>query len=78
MHKNIGGRAGPGRKRDRNTMPRRPTGGPRELIQQHLGLAREASQAGEYVRMEGHYQYAEHYYRTLNANGGGSSGARET
>lgn len=78
MRKNIGRRAGPGRKPDQRTKPRGPTGNPRELIERHLALAREASRAGEYVRMEGHYQYAEHYYRTLNANGGGSSGVRES
>ncbi len=57
---------------------RRRSSNPRELLQQHLALAQEASRAGENVRMESHYQYAEHYFRTLNANTGGSSGVRET
>src|SRR5262249_29577262 len=35
----------------------------------YLALARDASLAGDRVAMENYLQHAEHYYRTINADG---------
>ena len=45
---------------------------PAQLLKQHLMLAGEALRAGDDVRMEHHYQHAEHYYRALNGEGEGA------
>ncbi len=51
---------------------RRRSNNPGQLFKQHLSLAEEALRAGDDVRMEHHYQHAEHYYRTLNKDSAGS------
>ncbi len=38
-------------------------------MEKYLALARDASLAGDRVAMENYLQHAEHYYRTINADG---------
>src|SRR5262245_51586069 len=40
-----------------------------QVMEKYLALARDASLAGDRVAMENYLQHAEHYYRTINANG---------
>jgi hypothetical protein len=40
-----------------------------QVMEKYLALARDASAAGDRIAMENYLQHAEHYYRTLNANG---------
>jgi hypothetical protein len=44
-----------------------------QVLEKYLALARDASSAGDYVSAENYLQHAEHYYRVINGNGGGSS-----
>ena len=56
-----------------------------QLYERYSGLARDAHSAGDRIAAEGYLQYAEHYYRVLNAaiqqqrhngaNGGGNGRA---
>lgn len=45
-------------------------GTPQQILDKYLSLARDASSAGEHITAEGYYQFAEHYYRIINADGG--------
>ena len=38
-----------------------------QVLEKYLALARDATLAGEHITAEGYFQYAEHYYRVLNA-----------
>ena len=38
-----------------------------QLYERYTGLARDAHSAGDRIAAEGYLQYAEHYYRVLNA-----------
>ena len=38
-----------------------------QVLEKYLALARDAASAGEHITAEGYFQYAEHYYRILNA-----------
>ncbi len=40
-----------------------------QVMEKYLALARDASLAGDRVAMENYLQHAEHYYRTINADG---------
>ena len=40
-----------------------------QVMEKYLALARDASLAGDRIAMENYLQHAEHYYRTINANG---------
>ncbi|MDH5750719.1 MAG: DUF4167 domain-containing protein [Rhodospirillales bacterium] len=42
-----------------------------QVLEKYLSLARDASSAGDRILSEGYFQFAEHYYRILNADGGG-------
>ena len=42
-------------------------GNANQLYERYVGLAREAQSAGDRVGSEGFLQYAEHYFRVLNA-----------
>src|SRR5215469_1725932 len=46
-----------------------------QVLEKYLAMARDASSAGDRVAAENFYQHAEHYYRIINANGGGDQGA---
>jgi hypothetical protein len=39
-------------------------------------MARDAASAGDRIAAENFYQHAEHYYRIINANGGGDQGGQ--
>lgn len=51
-----------------------------QVLDRYLVLGRDAASAGDPVAAEGFYQFAEHYYRILNAaekaNGGGDRSRR--
>jgi hypothetical protein len=44
-----------------------------QVLEKYLALARDASSAGDLISAENYLQHAEHYYRVMNGNGGGSS-----
>ena len=39
-----------------------------QVMDKHLGLARDAQTGGDRVAAEGHYQHADHYYRLLSVS----------
>ncbi len=41
-----------------------------QIYDKYSSLARDAVSAGEHITAEGFYQFAEHYYRLANADGG--------
>ena len=43
-------------------------GNAQQVVEKYLALARDASSAGDRISAESYYQYAEHYYRIMNAN----------
>jgi len=43
-------------------------GTPQQILDKYLSLARDAASAGEHIAAEGFYQFAEHYFRILNAD----------
>jgi hypothetical protein len=47
-----------------------------QVLEKYLALARDASSAGDTIAAENYFQHAEHYYRILNANGGGFQGGQ--
>ena len=57
-------------------------GNAHQVYEKYIGLARDATSAGDRIAAESYYQYAEHYYRIDNArtdpkpNGEGQSGRR--
>src|SRR5215470_10628014 len=46
-----------------------------QVLEKYLAMARDAASAGDRIAAENFYQHAEHYYRIINANGGGDHGA---
>ena len=42
-------------------------GNAQQVVEKYLALARDASSAGDRINAESYYQYAEHYYRVMNA-----------
>ncbi|MBT4888605.1 MAG: DUF4167 domain-containing protein [Rhodospirillales bacterium] len=38
-----------------------------QVLDKYLSLARDATSSGEHIAAEGYYQYAEHYYRVIDA-----------
>src|SRR5499426_2056670 len=42
-----------------------------QVLEKYLAMARDATSAGDRIAAENFYQHAEHYYRIINANGGG-------
>ncbi len=57
-------------------------GNAHQVYEKYIGLARDATSAGDRIAAETYYQYAEHYYRIVNArtdpkpNGEGQSDRR--
>lgn len=43
-------------------------GNAQQVVEKYLTLARDASSAGDRINAESYYQFAEHYYRIMNAN----------
>ena len=41
-----------------------------QVFDRYMALARDASSAGDRIAAESHYQFAEHYFRILSADGG--------
>jgi hypothetical protein len=77
--------------RDRNRKPHVPSrnrafsrngtevqvrGNANQLLEKYLALARDAQAAGDRIAAENYSQHAEHYFRTINANGGDASKSR--
>jgi hypothetical protein len=58
-------------------------GNAHQVYEKYIGLARDATSAGDRIAAETYYQYAEHYYRIVNVrtdpkpNGDGQSGRRD-
>ncbi len=52
---------------DSNGPEGRVRGNAHQVYEKYIGLARDALSAGDRVAAENYYQYAEHYYRVLNA-----------
>ncbi|HZK91240.1 MAG TPA: DUF4167 domain-containing protein [Stellaceae bacterium] len=42
-----------------------------QVFERYLALAREAQSSGDRIAAENFFQHAEHYFRTMNANGEG-------
>ena len=42
-------------------------GNAQQVVEKYLTLARDASSAGDRINAESYYQFAEHYYRLMNA-----------
>ena len=61
----------------------RVRGNAHQVYEKYIGLARDATSMGDRVAAETYYQYAEHYYRIVNArsdskpDGDGQSGRRD-
>ena len=45
-------------------------GNAQQIVEKYLTLARDATSAGDRINAESYYQFAEHYYRVMNANAG--------
>ena len=45
-------------------------GNAQQVVEKYLALARDAATAGDRIRSESYFQYAEHYFRLMTANGG--------
>lgn len=43
-------------------------GSAHQIVEKYLSLARDASSTGDRVNAESYYQFAEHYFRVMNAN----------
>jgi hypothetical protein len=52
---------------DSNGPEGRVRGNAHQVYEKYIGLARDALSAGDRVSAENYYQYAEHYFRVLNA-----------
>jgi hypothetical protein len=52
---------------DSNGPEGRVRGNAHQVYEKYIGLARDALSAGDRVAAESYYQYAEHYFRVLNA-----------
>lgn len=52
-------------------------GSAHQVLDKYLALARDAQLSGDRINAESFYQYAEHYYRVLNADGGNGQVRRE-
>jgi hypothetical protein len=47
-----------------------------QVLEKYLAMARDAASVGDRIAAENFYQHAEHYYRIINANGGGDQGGQ--
>lgn len=47
-------------------------GSAQQVVEKYLALARDATLTDDRVTAENYFQHAEHYYRVMTANGGGS------
>ena len=52
-------------------------GNPQQIVEKYLALARDASSAGDRINAESYYQFAEHYYRIMNANAAAAEQQRQ-
>lgn len=44
-----------------------------QVLDKYLALARDAHSSGDRINAEAYFQFAEHYYRVLNADGGNAN-----
>ena len=51
----------------------RVRGNANQLLEKYLALARDAQAAGDRIAAENYSQHAEHYFRTINAEGNSKS-----
>src|SRR5499433_4252177 len=56
---------------DSNGPDVRVRGNAYQVLEKYLAMARDAASAGDRIAAENFFQHAEHYYRIINANGGG-------
>ena len=67
---NYGGGGGGGRNSFESNGPDVKIRGSAQQVQEkYLTLAQDASSSGDWVAAEAYYQFAEHYYRVVNADG---------
>jgi hypothetical protein len=57
---------------DSNGPDIRVRGNAYQVLEKYLGLARDASAAGDRISAENYLQHAEHYYRMINAHNDGN------
>ena len=48
-----------------------------QVLEKYQALGRDATSAGDRISAEAYFQFAEHYYRVVNAEGGGPQPRRE-
>ena len=73
--RNSGGGGGGGRNSFESNGPDVKIRGSAQQVQEkYLTLARDASSSGDWVSAEAYYQYAEHYHRISNTDGGKGQG----
>ena len=51
-------------------------GNAQQVLDKYLGLARDAQSSGDRISAESFFQFAEHYFRVLNADGGNANQGR--
>ena len=51
-------------------------GSAQQVLDKYLGLARDAQSSGDRIGAESFFQFAEHYFRVLNADGGNANQSR--
>ncbi|MED5395479.1 MAG: DUF4167 domain-containing protein [Pseudomonadota bacterium] len=51
-------------------------GTPQQILEKYLALGRDATASGDRIAAEGFFQFAEHYYRIVNAEGGNGAGGQ--
>ena len=51
-------------------------GTPQQILEKYLALGRDATASGDRITAEGYFQFAEHYYRIVNAEGDNGAGGQ--
>lgn len=76
---NSGGRRGNrNQSYDSNGPDVKVRGTAQQVLDKYLTLARDAQSGGDRVKAEAYLQFAEHYYRILNADQGGAEGDKRS
>ena len=75
-HNNNNKRQGGRSSYDSNGPDGKVRGTAQQVLEKYQGLGRDAATAGDRVAAESYFQFAEHYYRVVNADGGGQQQPR--
>lgn len=76
-HNNNSKRQGGRSSYDSNGPDGKVRGTAQQVLEKYQALGRDATSAGDRVSAEAYFQFAEHYYRVVNAEGGGQQPRRE-